>query len=319
MPHPTEPVAPGPSVDDLLATVRAVRDQMGAGDDVAALGARAAALNPGWGGGGAAGRPAAAVAAAEEAVALGRRAIETRPDDARFVLISALINRAGGRLRVGDIAAAVEGLEEAARLFQGAGPSGLPFLGSMVEALHQAALAFAELALWPHAVTMRRLIVDLFGESVPQPAVQMLVLTLVQGARVAAQAEDAPLFPGLAWAEEAVGLARMLARPAAPDEPPPGDSPSLLLAQAWGGRAVWRHGAGDSPGGLQHALEAVDLLHGVVGHDPVAAVPTLILTLESLAGILRALGLDDQAATVEGQQQVLRASLDRLSAAAPTA
>lgn len=247
---------------------------------------------------------------AEESVACGRRAMERIPDRGRFLLVSALVNRSAGLLRDGEGEGAVAGLTEAVGLVRDAGADGLAFLGAMVEALHRTALAFSEIGSWTQAVAMRRLILDLFGSPVPPAAIQMLALTLIQGARVA-EGEPA-LFPGLAWAEESVGLARTLVG----DDP---EGASLLLAQALGGLSAWRLRAGDTVTALNAALESVDLLQKVVVREPIATVPTLVLVLDSLSQILTELGLDDQAETVRQQRAVLRTSLDRVHDAAAAA
>jgi len=248
-----------------------------------------------------AGRLDEARAAAEDSVAVGRAAMAHDAERGRFILVAALIARAGGHVRDGEPDQAIEGLSEAVTLFRGAGEAGLPFLGGMIEALHQAALAFSELGAWGQAVALRRLIAELFAAP-PAAAVHMLVLTLVQGARAAET--QATLFPGLAWAEEAVALAVPLA-----EQDPEGAN--LLLAQAMGGLAAWRHQAGDDASALRAALDSVELLQGEVPRQPAAVIPTLILVLDTLVEILSALGLTEQAATVREQGAVLRASLDR--------
>jgi len=244
-----------------------------------------------------------ALVISEEAVQAAARATELSPESARYVLVSAQINRAGGRLRQGDVHSAAEGLAEATETFRQGGPAGQPYLGPMIEALHRASLAFSEVEQWDMAVRMRRLTLDLFGEAPPAPAVQILALTLVQASNAAAGRAEPAL--ALVLAEEAVGLARLLSRTE------PGGF-RLLLAQSLGNLAGCLHHSGRSGDGLDAALESVDLLHALVPENPLAAVPSLVLTLESLAAILVALGLGEQAASVEAQLGVLRDSLSRL-------
>jgi len=244
-----------------------------------------------------------ALAISDEAVEAAGRALALDPESARYVLVSAQINRAGGLLRQGNAAKAAEGLAEATDIFRQGGAAGQPYLGPMIEALHRASLAFSEIAEWDLAVRMRRLTLDLFGEAPPTPAVQILALTLVQASNAAAEREESAM--ALVLAEEAVGLARLLVKTE------PGGF-RLLLAQALGNYAGCLHRVGRDGDGLDFALEAVDLLHALVPHNPLAAVPSLVMTLESLGAILTALGLAEQAASVEAQLVVLRDSLSRL-------
>ncbi|CCG40059.1 hypothetical protein [Magnetospirillum molischianum] len=244
-----------------------------------------------------------ALVVSDEAVEAAKLAMVDSPDSARYVLVSAQINRAGGWLRQGDVVQAGEGLAEAADIFRQGGAAGQPYLGPMIEALHRAALAFSEIGHWDLAVRMRRLTLDLFGEAPPAPAVQILSLTLVQASNAAAGRDEAAL--ALVLAEEAVGLARLLTQTEA-------GGFRLLLAQSLGNLAGCRHRVGKAEEGLASALEAVDLLHALVPDNPLAAVPSLVLTLESLSAILTSLGLTDQAASVEAQLEVLRDSLARL-------
>jgi len=244
-----------------------------------------------------------ALAVSDEAVEAAGRAMELSPDSARYVLVSAQINRAGGRLRQGDAGRAAEGLAEAADIFRQGGEAGQPYLGPMIEALHRASLAFSEVGMWDLAVRMRRLTLDLFGDAPPTPAVQILALTLVQASNAAAERDEAAM--ALVLAEEAVGLARLLV------QTEPGGF-RLLLAQSLGNHAGCLHRVDRSGDGLESALEAVDLLHALVPDNPLAAVPSLVLTLESLAAILTSLGLTEQANSVESQLEVLRDSLSRL-------
>lgn len=243
-------------------------------------------------------------AVGDEAVAQARRAMELQPDKARFVLVSSLINLAGLRMRVGDVAGTVAEMEQAVEVFRAGGEDGRPFLGSMVDALHRAAMAFGEIGRWSEAVSARRLLCRLFGEAPPSAVLQLLALTLQQASAVLAAEGEADA--GLAAAEEAVDIGRAMA---AADP----DGGTLPLAQALGNLAGRCLDSGRLKDGLDRALEAVDLFHRVVAADPVHAVPSLIVTMDSLTAILTALGLPDQAALVREQRAQLQQTLDLIA------
>lgn len=251
-----------------------------------------------------------AMAIGADAVAHARRAMDGNPDQARFVLVSSLINLAGLKMRGGDTAGTVDELAQAVAVFRDGGTAGQPFLGSMVEALHRAAMAFTEVGLWAEAIETRRLLIGLFGETPPAAVVQLLALTLQQASVALAIAGHAD--QALVHADEAVDLARRLFRA-------DGTAHRLTLAQAVGNLAGRNHDAGRLKVGLDLSLEAVDLFHEVVGTDPVHAVPSLIVTLDSMAGILAALGLPDQAATVREQRAQLQETLDLIAPQAEAA
>lgn len=240
-------------------------------------------------------------AAGIEAVTEARLALASRPDQARFVLVSGLINQAGKRMRGGDIHGSFSELAEAVETFRAGGDSGLPYLGSMIEALHRSAMAFGEIGMWGEAVDTRRLMVGLFADGPPSAMVHLLALTLQQASL--AMAGEGRLDIALSCADESVELARLLFE---------NDSVAfkLFLAQALGNQAGRRHQAGDNSGGLDVALEAVNLFHEAVDGDPAAAVPSLILTLGSLSAILTGLGLPDQAAIVDEQRAGLQQTLE---------
>ncbi|MBI3445675.1 MAG: tetratricopeptide repeat protein [Magnetospirillum sp.] len=245
-----------------------------------------------------------ALAVGNEAVSHARVAMDLRPDQTRFVLVSSLINLAGLKMRGGDTAGTVNELAHAVEVFRDGGTTGQQFLGSMVEALHRAAMAFTEIGMWGEAIDTRRLLLGLFPENPPAAVVHLLILTLQQASVAlsgAGRTEDA-----LVCANEAATLARALyeADPTAH---------RLALAQALGNLAGRNHDLGRLKEGLDLALEAVDLFHEVVGSDPVHAVPSLILTLETLAGILTSLGLSEQAATVDEQRRQLQQTLDLMA------
>ena len=90
------------------------------------------------------------------------------------------------------------------------------------------------------------------------------------------------------------------------------DEFKLFLAQALGNQSGRRHQSGDTSGGLDVALEAVNLFHEAVNGDPAAAVPSLILTLGNLSAILSSLGLADQAAIVDEQRAGLQQTLEQM-------
>lgn len=253
------------------------------------------------------GRDDEAAAAGRRAVAEARGAMGIQPDQARFVLVSALINQAGRRLRLGETAGAVAELASAVEAFRDGGESGTPFLGAMIEALHRAAMAFTELGLWADAIDTRRLMVDLFHDGAPPAVLHLLALTLQQAAL--ALAAEGRTGDALACADEGMELARVLFRA-------DGAAYQLFLAQALGNLAGRRHESGNQQGGLEMALEAVNLFHEAAQADPAAAVPSLILTLESLAAILASLGLGEQAATVIAQRDQLKDTLEQMVAAA---
>lgn len=240
-----------------------------------------------------------------EAVEQAGQALEREPDKARFILVSSLINLGGLKMRGGDVAGTVAELERAVDVFCAAGAeAGQPFLGSMVEAMHRAAMAFGEIGRWPEAIAARRLLCRLFGQSPPAAVIQLLALTLQQasaGMAVAGQAEA-----GLAMAVEAVDLVRGVA---AAD---PADN-ALPLAQSLGNLAGRCLDAGYLKDGLDRALEAVDLFHRVVSVDPVHAVPSLIVTMDSLTAILAALDLPEQAELVREQRTQLQQTLDAIA------
>jgi tetratricopeptide (TPR) repeat protein len=251
-----------------------------------------------------------AQAVGADAVEHARQVMESRPDQARFVLVSSLINLAGLKMRCGDTAGTVDELAQAVDVFRAGGDAGQQFLGSMVEALHRAAMAFTEIGLWSEAIDTRRLLIGLFGESPPAAVVQLLVLTLQQASAALAGAGQAD--KALAHASEAADLARMLFKA-------DNAAHSLALAQAIGNLAGRCHDAGRFKEGLDRSLEAVDLFHEVVGIDPVHAVPSLIVTLDSMAAILTALGLPEQAATVRDQRVQLQETLDLIAPPATAA
>ncbi len=239
--------------------------------------------------------------AGDQAVAEGRAAMAAHPEQARFVLVSALIGRAGRHLQDADIDATLNDLTEAVEVYHGGGTEAVSFLGPMIEALHRAALAFSEIGRWAEAIDARRLMVSLFDDPPPPAMVHLLALTLQQTAQ--AMGRDHRLDVAENCAEEAVSLARMLDA---------ADSPTyrLFLAQALGSLAGRRHNSGNDAAALEVALEAVNTFHEVIEKDPLATVPSLVLTLQSLTAILTALDMPDQAASIDMQRVHMQATLE---------
>lgn len=246
-----------------------------------------------------------ALAVGADAVAMARQAAELLPERAPLMLISALINMAGLRMRAGDTAGTVEKLAQAVAVFHQAGSTDQGLVGSMVEALHHAAMAFSELGRWDEAVEVRRLLAALFKDKAPAGVAQLLILTLQQAS--VALAADGQVEAALVRALEAAQLARVEAEGSA--EP----TLRLALAQALGNLAARCHDCGRAQEGLGLALEAVDLFQGAVAADPMHAVPSLILTLECLATILDSLDLTEQAVTVREQRAQLQQTLEIIS------
>ena len=242
-------------------------------------------------------------AAEEQSLAEARLAMSSRPDQARFIMVSTMISQASKRMRGGDIHGSFTQLAEAVEMFNSGGKAGLPYLGSMIEALHRSAMTFAELKMWGEAVDTRRLMLGLFPEGPPSAMVHLLALTLQQASL--AMVGEGRLDIALTCADESVELARLLF-----DKDP--EEFKLFLAQALGHQAGRRHQADDHSGGLDVALEAVNLFHEAVNGDPAAAVPSLILTLGSLSSILTTLGLPDQAAIVDEQRSGLQKTMEAL-------
>jgi tetratricopeptide (TPR) repeat protein len=224
-------------------------------------------------------------------------------NNARLVLVSQLINRAGRRLQEGEFPGALADLTSATTAFREGGASSVPYLAEVIEALHHSAMAFTQMGLWAEAIDIRRLMVELFAEDTPPAVIHLLALTLHQAAQQLSRAGRTG--GALACADEAVELARALCAADA-------GGFRLFLAQALGSQAGRRQESGDSKSGLDAALEAVDLFHDIVQTDAAAAVPALILTLESLSAILGSLGLADQAATVDAQRAQLQETLEQM-------
>lgn len=247
-------------------------------------------------------------AIAREAVEQARRAMAVKPDQARFILVSSLINLAGKHMGDGAAGDCLDQLVEAAEVFKAGGAAGLQFLGPMIEALHRAAMAFAETGFWGEAVDTRRLMVGLFPDGPPPAMVQLLALTLQQASL--AKAGEGRTEIALQCADESVELARLLF-----DKDPV--EYRLILAQSLGNQGGCRYQSGRVKEGLDVVLEAVNLFHQVVNEDPAGAVPSLILTLGTMSSILESLGMADQAAIVGEQKAQLQKTLELLMAGQP--
>lgn len=242
-------------------------------------------------------------AAVTEAVSQSHEAMKTKPDLARFVLVSSLINLAGKFMRDGNAESCLNQLAEAAEVFKAGGVAGIPFLGPMIEALHRASMAFAEVNLWGEAVDTRRLMIGLFPDGPPPAMVQLLTLTLQQASL--SMAGEGRVDVAIQCADESVELAQLLF-----DKDPV--EYKLVLAQALGNQGGRRHQAGNTHAALDVVLESINLFHQVVNSDPAAAVPSLILTLGTLSSILTELGMMDQAAVVDEQKANLQKTLESL-------
>ncbi|MGE5547078.1 MAG: hypothetical protein ACM33T_09280 [Solirubrobacterales bacterium] len=235
--------------------------------------------------------------AGDEAVILARAAVTaSQPDQARFVLISALMNQSGRSWRAGQSARAIDEMAAAVDAFREGGEALGQFLGVMVDALHKNALALAEAQLWDEAVQIRRLTAKIFPADVPSPVIHLLALTLEQAAFAKSRGGQ----PGeaLPLAEEAAQIARDLVEV----EP---ERYTLFLAQSLANLGSRQHEAGASEIGLQAVLEAINLFQEAAQHNPADAVLPLTMTLEAFAAILKSLGHEDQAQSVLAQRDEL--------------
>jgi len=247
------------------------------------------------------GRADDAQRAGAEAVHLSRQALAHQPEQARFLLVSALMNEAGRAWRANQALPALNAMGEAVTVFAEGGEALAGHLGVMIDALHKNAMALVEANRWPEAVAVRRMTVKCFGGPVPAPVHHLLALTLQQAAFAAAAtgrpAEAVPL------ADEAVGLARSLLA----HDP----KYMLFLAQSLGNLASRLHEAGEQESALETAMEAVNMLQGVAETDASAAVAPLAVTLDTFAAILTALGHADQAETVRAQRAGLLDTMEK--------
>lgn len=236
-------------------------------------------------------------AAGDEAVRLATDAIAaTNADQARFVLISSLMNQAGRSWRGGEPLRAIEEIGTAVDAFRDGGEALGEFLSVMVDALHKNAMALAESGRWDEALHIRRLTARLFKGEAPAPVGHLLALTLEQAAFAVSRAGQ----PGesLPLVEEAVAIARDLAE-AAPE------TYKLFLAQSLANLGGRQHEAGADPQALDSVVEAINLFQQVTETNAGDAVVPLLATLETFAAILTKLGHDDQASAVLAQRDEL--------------
>lgn len=239
--------------------------------------------------------------AGEEAAALCRLVLESHPEQARFVLVSTLLNQSSRFWGRGESEPALALMAEAATVFREGGEGLHPFAGIMIEALHRNAMALAESGQWEQAVAVRRLSVDLFTPPAPAPVLQLLSLSLEQAAYAKAKAGDTAGAPALA--EEAVAIARDIAAldPA---------QYTLFLAQSLANLASRRHDAGDDAGAFEPVVEAINTFQEAALTDAAATIMPLAVTLETFAAILIGLGHLDQARTVIAQRDDLVKLMD---------
>jgi len=251
------------------------------------------------------GRDEEARMAGDEAFALGKRAIDSTPAEARFVLVSTLMNQSGRSWRGGQSLRAIEELGTAVEIFREGGEALYSFLGVMVDALHRNAMALSEGSLWEEAIAVRRMTAEVFPEDqVPMAVHHLLALTLQQGAF--AKSRDGFFGESLPLVEEAAELARALAE-AAPDQY------RLFLAQSLANLASRQHEAHADEEALDAAVEAVGVFQEIAKIDPSAALGPLVPTLETFASILNTLGHEEQAQSILAQRAQLMSVLEQAS------
>ncbi|MBX9633381.1 MAG: AP-2 family transcription factor, partial [Magnetospirillum sp.] len=247
------------------------------------------------------GRDDEARQAGDEAFDLARRAIPANPDQARFVLVSTLMNQSGRSWRAGQSLRAIEEMGTAVETFREGGEALFSFLGVMVDALHRNAMALSEAARWEEAMAVRRMTAQLFpADRIPAPVNHLLALTLQQAAFAASR--DGRPGEALSLVEEAVDLARGLAE-VAPEQY------RLFLAQSLANQASRQHEAHADPEALDSALEAVNAFQEVAKVDAPSAIVPLAATLETFAAILTSLGHDAQASNVLAQREQLMSAM----------
>lgn len=243
-------------------------------------------------------------AAGDEAFDYARRAMEVDSEQARFVLVSVLMNQSGRSWRGGQFLRAIEEMGTAVETFREGGEAMYSFLGVMVDALHRNALALAEAGRWEEAVEVRRMTAKVFPvEHIPAPVNHLLALTMQQAAF--AISRDGRPGAALPLVEEATELARGLAEK---DH----EQYRLFLAQSLANLASRQHEAEAHEQALDAALEAVNVFQEVAQVDAVAAMVPLAATLGTFASILSTLGYDDQARNVLEQREQLQAALKQV-------
>lgn len=241
--------------------------------------------------------------AGDEAQSLAQAAIAHKPAEARFVLVSTLMNQSGRSWRASQSLRAIEELAAAVEVFRQGGEALYSFLGVMADALHRNAMALAEGGLWEEAVAVRRMTAALFPEDqVPLPVHHLLALTMQQAAL--ARGREGFFAQSLPLVEEATDLARGLAE-AEPEQY------RLFLAQSLANLASRQHEAAAHEDALEAAVEAVGVFQDLAKIDPVGALKPLVPTLETFASILTTLGHVEQARTILEQHDHLRQMLER--------
>lgn len=238
----------------------------------------------------------------DEALGLARVALDHKPVEARFVMVSTLMNQSGRSWRAGQSLRALEEMGTAVEAFREGGESLYGFLGVMVDALHRNSMALAESGLWEEAVALRRMTAAIFPEDkVPAAVHHLLALTLQQAAY--AKSRDGFAGEALPLVEEAAELARGLAE-VVPDQY------KLFLAQSLASLASRQHEAHADSEALDSAVESVNVFQEVAKTKPAEALGPLVVTLETFASILNTLGHADQARTVLAQRDHLAGVLD---------
>ncbi len=239
--------------------------------------------------------------AGDEALALAKSAVDAFPQQARFVIVSTLMNQSGRSWRAGQSLRAIEEIGTAVETFREGGEGLYSFLGMMVDVLHRNAMSLSEAGRWHEALEVRRMTVKLFpDDSVPAPVYHLLALTLQQTAY--ALSRDGQPGESLPLAEEAADLAQGLAEIAP-------DNYRLFLAQSLANLASRQHEAQADEEALESAAEAVEVFQDVAQNDPQAVIPSLAATLETFAAILSTLGHDSQATNVLAQREQLLAAM----------
>lgn len=235
--------------------------------------------------------------ACDEAIRLATEVLSgSEAIQARFVLVSALMNQSGRSWRMGTPDVAIGQMDAAVEAFRDGGDALGQFLGVMVDALHKNAMALAEANRWDEAIAIRRMTAKLFPGATPSPVSHLLALTLEQAAFAMSRAGH----PGeaLPLVEEGVEISRGLAQ-ADPQQY------TLFFAQSLSNLASRQLEAGAAPQALEAALEAIRLYQDAAHVNAADTVVPLAMTLETFASILTALGHEDQARTVMTQRDEL--------------
>lgn len=242
--------------------------------------------------------------AGDEALELAQSALETQPAEARFVVVSTLMNQSGRSWRGGQSLRAIEELGTAVDVFRDGGEALYSFLEFMVDVLHRNALALAEGGLWEEAIAVRRMGTKLFPEDqAPLALLHLLAMTMQQAAF--AKSREGYFGEALPLAEDAADIARDLAT----TEP---QQYRLFLAQSLAGLASRQHEAQAHEQALEAAVEAVGVFQDLAKQDPLAALEPLVPTLQTFASILTVLGHGAQAQTILAEREKLMAALDQM-------